>query len=358
MGENRKKVLKIYLIAFMVISLIMSPAIAFAADSSPLAFAGATKITFGQQYSGTYYSTGSDYKYSFDVTESGKVTIGLTSGSTSMYIYLYDQNGNRVDTFFTRPVGSDYVVYENDYLKSGTYYLETYSTKDMDMEDTPFTLTLAYSSSKESFPESLTSDDDSFANANSITFSKKYNGQISIQDTQDVFKIKVPASGNVSVSFSAGLAYARYILYDENNTKIRCINLSGGQSSISNTCTLSKGTYYLKVDNEMNGDGWFYNIKLTYNLNAQGKISSASRHSTKASVAYNSVSGASGYQIAYSTSASFVKNKTKYVTAVTGTSKLTKLEKNKTYYIHVRPYVKIDGKIYYGKYSKIKTLKK
>ena len=62
--------------------------------------------------------------------------------------------------------------------------------------------------------------------------------------------------------------------------------------------------------------------------------------------------GASGYQIAYATSA---KGKLKYVTS--GTSKTLKLSRNKTYYVKVRAYKTIDGKKYYGSYSSMKPCK-
>ena len=62
--------------------------------------------------------------------------------------------------------------------------------------------------------------------------------------------------------------------------------------------------------------------------------------------------GASGYQIAYATSA---KGKLKYVTS--GTSKTLKLSRNKTYYVKVRAYKTIDGKKYYGAYSTLKPSK-
>ena len=62
--------------------------------------------------------------------------------------------------------------------------------------------------------------------------------------------------------------------------------------------------------------------------------------------------GASGYQIAYATSA---KGKLKYVTS--GTSKTLKLSRNKTYYVKVRAYRKVGKKVVYGKYSKAKKCK-
>ena len=55
----------------------------------------------------------------------------------------------------------------------------------------------------------------------------------------------------------------------------------------------------------------------------------------------------SGYQIAYKYGKS---GKYKKVTT-------TKLTKKKYYYVKVRAYKKIDGKKYYGTYSKIKKIK-
>lgn len=72
-------------------------------------------------------------------------------------------------------------------------------------------------------------------------------------------------------------------------------------------------------------------------------------------VSYSKVSGASGYQIYYSTS----KNGT-YKKLATGTgTKYTnkKFSSGKTYYVKVRAYTKVDGKTVYGAYSIVKSVK-
>lgn len=82
------------------------------------------------------------------------------------------------------------------------------------------------------------------------------------------------------------------------------------------------------------------------------------KSSRKIKVRYKKISGAAGYQIAYSTKKSFKKRTTKYKTTRLRTKTLTKLKKGKTYYVKVRAY-KIDsaGKKVYGKYSKVKKIK-
>lgn len=79
---------------------------------------------------------------------------------------------------------------------------------------------------------------------------------------------------------------------------------------------------------------------------------------TKLKVSQGKVSGAKGYQIAYSTSKKFTKKTTKYKNAG-GTSKtLTKLKPGRTYYVKTRAYKKDStGKKVYGKYSKVRKLK-
>lgn len=73
-------------------------------------------------------------------------------------------------------------------------------------------------------------------------------------------------------------------------------------------------------------------------------------------VTYGAVSGAKGYQIVYSTSSKFSKQKYVYVT---GRSKnLSGMKKGTTYYVKVRAY-KLDstGKKVYGSYSNVRKLK-
>lgn len=77
----------------------------------------------------------------------------------------------------------------------------------------------------------------------------------------------------------------------------------------------------------------------------------------KAKVTLQKVSGADGYEIAYSTDKKFKKNVKKGT--VTGTSKtLSKLTKGKTYYVKVRAYRKDStGAKVYGSFSSVKKVK-
>ena len=111
----------------------------------------------------------------------------------------------------------------------------------------------------------------------------------------------------------------------------------------------STGKAYVKITGKGNYSGsvtkYFYIVpkKPSVSLKAgAGKITVTSK-----------TTGASGYQIAYSTS------KNKGYKAVTSGSKKTisKLKRKKTYYIKVRAYKTVNGKKVYGSYSIVKTVK-
>ncbi len=92
---------------------------------------------------------------------------------------------------------------------------------------------------------------------------------------------------------------------------------------------------------------------------SRASIKSLKRRSArKARVYYKKVSGAKGYQIAYSTNRKFKKKQTKYKTTTARSKTLTRLKKNRTYYVKVRAYKKDStGKKVYGKYSKVKKVR-
>lgn len=74
----------------------------------------------------------------------------------------------------------------------------------------------------------------------------------------------------------------------------------------------------------------------------------------KATVAWKKASSVSGYQVQYATSSSFKSAKSVKTTASSKT--ISKLSKNKKYYVRVRSYKVSGGKTYYSSWSKVKTV--
>nr|WP_294658507.1 hypothetical protein [uncultured Blautia sp.] len=96
--------------------------------------------------------------------------------------------------------------------------------------------------------------------------------------------------------------------------------------------------------------------KNAYIVPARTAISSVKAGKKNLTVTYKKTTGASGYQIAYSTSQN---SGYKYVNLNNKTVKKTisKLTSGKKYYVKVRAYRTINGKNYYGNYSAVKAVK-
>ncbi|MDE5864109.1 MAG: fibronectin type III domain-containing protein, partial [Lachnospiraceae bacterium] len=75
----------------------------------------------------------------------------------------------------------------------------------------------------------------------------------------------------------------------------------------------------------------------------------------KVKVTFKKTAGASGYQITYADNKRF--KKAKQIRTEKNTYTLKKLKKGKTYYIKVRAYYYIDGKVKYGTYNTVKRVK-
>ena len=99
--------------------------------------------------------------------------------------------------------------------------------------------------------------------------------------------------------------------------------------------------------------------KLTFTIKpAKAALSKVTAGSKQATVAWKAVSGATGYEVQYSTSSKLRSSKT--ATVKKGSTKKTtikKLTKGKKYYFRVRAYKTIDGKKVYGAWSSVKSVK-
>ena len=99
--------------------------------------------------------------------------------------------------------------------------------------------------------------------------------------------------------------------------------------------------------------------KLTFTIKPKAvTLSKVTAGSKQLTVTWKTVSGATGYEVQYSTSSKFKNAKT--ATVSKGSSKKTtikKLTKGKKYYVKVRAYKTVDGKKIYGAWSEVKNVK-
>jgi len=185
----------------------------------------------------------------------------------------------------------------------------------------------------------------------------KYRLKVSIATPRNV-KAKSNSYNSNKITWNGVAGISRYEIY-------RATSQKGSYTKIGN---LSSTTY---VDKKLiTGKKYFYKVRAIGNgtgtsdfspvVNSKPSLKKAtiavSRKSKKATIKWNKVSGANGYEVFMATSK---KGKYKKIKTIKKGSikKFTKkkLKKNKKYYFKVRAYKNVNGKKVYGSYSKIRS---
>lgn len=166
-----------------------------------------------------------------------------------------------------------------------------------------------------------------------------------VKSTTTIAKIKSIALNKTSFTENGKVQKATVVAKDSANKTIAASNYT---VSYSNSNSKKPGTYTATV--KFNGKNYTGTKKLTYKINAKApakttvKLSKAKKTSLKAS--WSKVANATSYEVQYGTSKSFKGAKTIKVSSKSSSKVLTKLKKNKKYYVRVRAVrtVKVDNK--------------
>lgn len=166
-----------------------------------------------------------------------------------------------------------------------------------------------------------------------------------VKSTTTIAKIKSIALNKTSFTENGKVQKATVVAKDSANKTIAASNYT---VSYSNSNSKKTGTYTATV--KFNGKNYAGTKKLTYKINAKApakttvKLSKAKKTSLKAS--WSKVANATSYEVQYGTSKSFKGAKTVKVSSKSSSKVLTKLKKNKKYYVRVRAVrtVKVDNK--------------
>ena len=166
-----------------------------------------------------------------------------------------------------------------------------------------------------------------------------------VKSTTTIAKIKSIALNKTSFTENGKVQKATVVAKDSANKTIAASNYT---VSYSNSNSKKTGTYTATV--KFNGKNYTGTKKLTYKINAKApakttvKLSKAKKTSLKAS--WSKVANATSYEVQYGTSKSFKGAKTVKVSSKSSSKVLTKLKKNKKYYVRVRAArtVKVDNK--------------
>ena len=166
-----------------------------------------------------------------------------------------------------------------------------------------------------------------------------------VKSTTTIAKIKSIALNKTSFTENGKVQKATVVAKDSANKTIAASNYT---VSYSNSNSKKPGTYTATV--KFNGKNYAGTKKLTYKINAKApakttvKLSKAKKTTLKAS--WSKVANATSYEVQYGTSKSFKGAKTVKVSSKSSSKVLTKLKKNKKYYVRVRAVrtVKVDNK--------------
>ena len=166
-----------------------------------------------------------------------------------------------------------------------------------------------------------------------------------VKSTTTIAKNKSIALNKTSFTENGKVQKATVVAKDSANKTIAASNYT---VSYSNSNSKKPGTYTATV--KFNGKNYTGTKKLTYKINAKApakttvKLSKAKKTSLKAS--WSKVANATSYEVQYGTSKSFKGAKTVKVSSKSSSKVLTKLKKNKKYYVRVRAVrtVKVDNK--------------
>jgi fibronectin type 3 domain-containing protein len=146
---------------------------------------------------------------------------------------------------------------------------------------------------------------------------------------------------------------------------VEVINLQGNQTTSKTISDLKAGkTYYVRIQALSKGSteltaSWSDTASLkVVSAPATTKLSKAvNKKGKKIKATWKKTSGASGYEIQYSTDKAFKSAKTIKVKGGSSTSKTIKGLKKKTYYVRIRTVKTVDGNNFYAKWSGYRTVK-
>lgn len=315
----------------------------------------ANSISVGQKYRGQIaYNDSVDY-YKFNLSSSGLLNMKSLAESKCNY-YLYDAEYNEVFSCETRwfDYTGDYInVNENIHLKKGTYYLGVFQYEDTGAYD----ILLKFSSANETFAEDLYTNNDSVKTSNSVSINTLYKGHLAINDDTDYYKFTLGKKTELNIKSTASFK-CNYALYNSEMDEIfdestRWYDFSADVIKFSKQVTLMAGTYYLRIVPYDGLGNYNFTLSVIVNVSKPTGLKCTGRSTSAQKVAWNKVSGVTGYQVQISNNGGSAW--AKYYSTSSNSYTFKGLTAGGKYKFRVRAYKDVDGQRYYGSWSSTLT---
>jgi len=321
----------------------------------------ANKISLNTLYKGvlTIAEEKDNDNYYFSITSSGKIQIILNQYFDASTVIIYDENGEIIYREYLRwnENTKKGTINEGIYLYKGNYYFSVERDTWYDSVGN-YDFRLNFTSSGESFTETLTSNNNSVSSANRIAIGKTYKGVIvdAYETDNDNYVFSISSSTTLTLNFNGWLEKTRIQIFDINGDDIFSEYVYDNDATkvikYKKDITLNAGTYYLSIDREYCSGN--YTFKLNYKIYKPTKPATPTKAIKKGKVklSWSPASYAAGYQIQFSRNKNFKKLVVNKKQTKTTFSK--KLSRRKTFHIRIRSYKVINGTTYYSGWRKFK----
>lgn len=314
-------------------------------------FSKARELVFGASMAGTTTKNDSKRYYKFSLAEASKLELGVEGKNPRITIY----DATQTEIYSTSGWWSFSV--DAIYLTGGDYYMLI-----AQYDDVPFSFIANMDPMGESFTETQDYNNDMSSDASSISLKKKYKGVLAQNDDIDYYKFQSPAAGQITLNITNSTSdTVKYGVYDESLNPAYTNTVRRGEK-VTQPVSVKSGSYYLAIAKEDVNKGtgsYTFSIDHKKKISAAPKLKSVKNVSSgRMAVTWGQVTGASGYELWYSTDPNFKGAvEKKELSASSSSAEYYGLTRKKTYYVKIRAYEEINGVKDYGKWSSKKSVK-
>ena len=322
------------------------------------------RVAPGRSVHGTMIGASDTDWFRVDLPKAGKFQIKLSGDAASSgewFVSLFDQDGNEMWKGSHRASdnvsGKTFTLHTTG-LPAGAYYVRVSGFDGVVNSQYKLTPAFAASNAWETEPN------DTIVASDSVSLGKCANGTITgyttVKSDEDWYRIALPKAGGFQIRFSG--AYSRYgswglSLVSNSDDVLWSGSYKADSSSAKtfSTGSLKAGTYYIKVTGYSVG-GLQYRLTPAYRV-PKTAISGKASAKKSLTVKWKKVSGASKYQVRYSTKKSMAGAASVNVSGKRTEKKIANLKAKKAYYVQVRVAKKVGGAVFWSPWSAKKAIK-
>ncbi len=358
---------QIMVFALFMLAVFAFPKAVSANDTIPVNGMNGEPLLWGQAYKGVTKIGADWYKYTFTLSQSGRVSIMMSEPKYDVGYAVYDSAGNRL---VRREYGNPgNYAYSFD-LVAGDYYIAVYDSYEYDWNDADFSMSAQFAPSGETVQEHQLQSNNMATMASPYALNQSVIGQFAVNDDMDVYTFNVAKTGYITINVNTSeIKDIDYSLTDSANSvnySRRDINQSGSKDKYF----CPAGTYYLtffRQGDEVGYTGTYIfsatrgNIPATKvtKLKAKKVKNYYKKYYRYLTVNWTAKGDITGYEIQIAKKKNFKKGKQSFIQNGTEYKTYTiNLNKKGTYYARVRTFIE-DGhnKRYYSSWSNVKSIK-